>query len=250
MENRTMVDEEITVGFDDETLTIKKLLAGGKKLLQMISIVGMPGFGLLAKNIKTQESWKQVAQSLRGLYKKIGQRSLEEVAEDYLMDLIQRSMVIVAIKGFDGRIKACRMHDLLRDLCLKKAMEINFLQPIENDNDASPSSLKAVTDHNLPSILENLQTITNLNPYGYVQDLLARTPFLTKLGICGHLLSSMLSNGSSALVIVQAFNTYRCNGVDVSTKYHPESVRKIKEEQESIGNNWLKVLIRKHPWGL
>ncbi|CAL5430418.1 unnamed protein product [Camellia sinensis] len=24
-----------------------------------------------------------------------------------------------------------------------------------------------------------------------------------------------------------------------------ESVRKIKEEQESIGNNWLKVLIRK-----
>ncbi|CAL5354573.1 unnamed protein product [Camellia sinensis] len=25
-----------------------------------------------------------------------------------------------------------------------------------------------------------------------------------------------------------------------------ESVRKIKEEQESIGNNWLKVQIRKH----
>ncbi|KAL7163280.1 hypothetical protein ACSBR2_039386 [Camellia fascicularis] len=45
MENRTMVDEEITVGFDDEALTIKKLLAGGKKQLQMISIVGMPGLG-------------------------------------------------------------------------------------------------------------------------------------------------------------------------------------------------------------
>ncbi|CAL5427692.1 unnamed protein product [Camellia sinensis] len=45
MENRTMVDEEITVGFDDEALTIKELLAGGKKQLQMISIVGMPGLG-------------------------------------------------------------------------------------------------------------------------------------------------------------------------------------------------------------
>ncbi|GMP92795.1 hypothetical protein CsSME_00042877 [Camellia sinensis var. sinensis] len=45
MENRTIVDEEITVGFDDEALTIKKLLAGGKKQLQMISIVGMPGLG-------------------------------------------------------------------------------------------------------------------------------------------------------------------------------------------------------------
>ncbi|KAL7181049.1 hypothetical protein ACSBR1_039998 [Camellia fascicularis] len=45
MENRTMVDEEITVGFDDEALTIKELLAGGKKQPQMISIVGMPGLG-------------------------------------------------------------------------------------------------------------------------------------------------------------------------------------------------------------
>ncbi|KAL7181029.1 hypothetical protein ACSBR1_039981 [Camellia fascicularis] len=45
MENRTMVDEEITVGFDDEASTIKELLARGKKQLQRISIVGMPGLG-------------------------------------------------------------------------------------------------------------------------------------------------------------------------------------------------------------
>ncbi|KAI7994817.1 hypothetical protein LOK49_LG11G00388 [Camellia lanceoleosa] len=43
MENRTMVHEEITVGFDDEASTIRELLAGGKQRLQMISIVGMPG---------------------------------------------------------------------------------------------------------------------------------------------------------------------------------------------------------------
>ncbi|KAF5939408.1 hypothetical protein HYC85_023667 [Camellia sinensis] len=53
MENRTLVDEEITVGFNDEALTKKKLLAGGKKQLQMILIVGMPGFGktTLAKKL-------------------------------------------------------------------------------------------------------------------------------------------------------------------------------------------------------
>ncbi|CAL5430393.1 unnamed protein product [Camellia sinensis] len=562
MENRTMVDEEITVGFDDEALSIKKLLAGGKKQLQMISIVGMPGLGkttlatklyndpyithyfhirawtyasqlprktdmlldilrsvivvftneienmtneklgeklykqlkgkrylividdlwdigawvnlktyfpndnngsrvmftsrlkelsmhaspdchshclrflteeeswellqwkvfqnetcppelikigkqimkkceglplailiiagLLAKNIKTQESWKQVAQSVssyivsdpnqyldtlalsynhlprhlkpcflylgafpedqeipvqkliglwvaEGFIQKIGQRSLEEVAEDYLMDLIQRSLVIVAQKRFDGRIKACRMHDLLRDLCLKKAREINFLRWIHNYEDAYPPSSsnykannqcrlcihsdflekcghvflesyspavvqsllcfgdkfpfggdvcsficlnlkllrvldiwymnaffsreltqlvnlrylainlnyscelppsisnlsnletliistrrnevilrcnvwkipklrhlyakggakvdvslcseEAVTDHNHPSILENLRTIDNLKCNGFIEDLLARTPFLTELGICGLLFS-------------------------------------------------------------
>ncbi|KAL7162017.1 hypothetical protein ACSBR2_042482 [Camellia fascicularis] len=65
MRNKTMVEEEIMVGFEDEAFTIKERLAGGKKLLQMISIVGMPRLRLLAKNIKTQEPWKQVAQSVR-----------------------------------------------------------------------------------------------------------------------------------------------------------------------------------------
>ncbi|KAL7163247.1 hypothetical protein ACSBR2_039362 [Camellia fascicularis] len=45
MENNTMVEEEITVGFDGEALTIKEQIAGGKKQLHIISIVGMPGLG-------------------------------------------------------------------------------------------------------------------------------------------------------------------------------------------------------------
>ncbi|THG09245.1 putative disease resistance RPP13-like protein 3 [Camellia sinensis] len=40
-----MVDEEITAGFDDEVLTIKKLLVRGKKQQQILSIVGMLGLG-------------------------------------------------------------------------------------------------------------------------------------------------------------------------------------------------------------
>ncbi|KAI7993700.1 hypothetical protein LOK49_LG11G00391 [Camellia lanceoleosa] len=53
MENRTMGHEEITVGFDDEALTIKELLAGGKKQLQMISIFGMPGL-----NVDATSGWQ------------------------------------------------------------------------------------------------------------------------------------------------------------------------------------------------
>ncbi|CAL5354601.1 unnamed protein product [Camellia sinensis] len=608
LENRTMVDEEITVGFDDEALTIKKLLAGGKKQLQMISIVGMPGLGkttlatklyndpyithyfhirawtyasqlptktdmlldilrsvnvdeienmtneklgeklykqlkgkrylividdlwdigawidlktyfpndnngsrvmftsrlkelsmhaspdchphclrflteeeswdllqlkvfhnescppelikigkqimkkceglplaiviiagLLAKNIKTQESWIQVAQRVssyivsdpnqyldtlalsynhlprhlkpcflylgafpedqeipvqkliclwvaEGFIQKIGQRSLEEVAEDYLMDLIQRSLVIVAKKRFDGRIKTCRMHDLLRDLCLKKAREINFLQWIHNYKDAYPPpssnykannqcrlcihsdflgkrghvllkfyspavvqslscfrnkfqmemsynnnpfgdvcsficwtlkllrvldvwyvnaffsrefsreltqlvnlrylainlissyelppsisnlsnletliistqwsevilpcnvwkipklrhlyakggakvyvslcSEEAVTDHNHPSILENLRTIANLNCYGFIQDLLARTPFLTELGICGQLFSDSENWMFLNLEFLRHLETLK-----LSSNFfprHPTTLREVK----------------------
>ncbi|CAL5428012.1 unnamed protein product [Camellia sinensis] len=43
MENRTMVEEEITVGFDNKALPVKEQLAGGKKQLHIMSIVGMPG---------------------------------------------------------------------------------------------------------------------------------------------------------------------------------------------------------------
>ncbi|CAL5427690.1 unnamed protein product [Camellia sinensis] len=215
--------------------------------------------------------------------------------------------------------------------------------------EASLCSEEAVTDHNHPSILENLQTIANLKPCGHVQDLLARTPFLTKLGISGHLLSDSGNLMSLNLEFLRHLETLKLMGgfsyptnfrevkfptnvkrltlkytkikwEDISIlgmllpnlvllkleyfagwgrqwattdggfprlkflklKDHSveqwctslkeipsslgdiltlqlievnvchfsveESVEKIKEEQESIGNNWLKVLIRKQPW--
>ncbi|KAL7163283.1 hypothetical protein ACSBR2_039389 [Camellia fascicularis] len=409
------------------------------------------------------------------------------------MDLIQRSLVIVAQKRFDGRIKACRMHDLLRDLCLKKAREINFLQRfllrslrrIHNYEDASPSSSsnyetnnqrrlcihssilldhallelyspavvqsllcfrnkleikisyhvclficwtfklirvldicyinaffsreltqlvnlryfaihlessyelppsisnlsnletliiistkrikiqklrhlyakggakvgvslcskETAVDHSYPRVLKDLRTITNLDPCGSVQDFLARTPYLTKLGICGRLFSdsgnlmfpnlkflrhldtlklycrltlkctcikweeisglgmllpnlellklqndagwgcqwTTIDDGfprlkflklknlnvkrwitcSSHFPSLQHLSLERCQYLEeipssfgdiltlqlIEVTYCHltvvESVRKIKEEQDSIGNNWLKVLIRK-----
>ncbi|KAL1823617.1 hypothetical protein ACET3Z_010395 [Daucus carota] len=54
------------------------------------------------------------------------EKSLEDVAEDYLMNLIGRSLVVVGKKRSNGAIKMCRIHDLLRDLGLKKAEEENF----------------------------------------------------------------------------------------------------------------------------
>ncbi|XP_059638545.1 putative disease resistance RPP13-like protein 3 [Cornus florida] len=62
-----------------------------------------------------------------GFIRQNEQKSLEEVAGDYLMDLIDRSLTIVSKKRSDGGIKACRVHDLLRELCLRKAREDNFL---------------------------------------------------------------------------------------------------------------------------
>ncbi|GKD60731.1 putative late blight resistance protein homolog R1B-16 [Tanacetum coccineum] len=68
----------------------------------------------------TKLIWLWVAQ---GLIHETGSKSLEDVAEDFLMNLIQRSLLTTAKIRADGQIKACRIHDLLRDLCLRKAEE-------------------------------------------------------------------------------------------------------------------------------
>ncbi|KAL8229668.1 hypothetical protein R6Q57_014568 [Mikania cordata] len=49
-----------------------------------------------------------------------------EKTEDYLMDLLGRSLVIVSKRSDDGQIKACHVHDLLRSLCMWKEMEEGF----------------------------------------------------------------------------------------------------------------------------
>ncbi|XP_058201859.1 disease resistance protein RPP13-like [Rhododendron vialii] len=69
-----------------------------------------------------------------------GDKSLEAIAKDYLSSLIDRNLVMVARKrSFEG-IKACRIHDLIRELCLKKAEEDNFLVQIYRDGTFSPDA--------------------------------------------------------------------------------------------------------------
>ncbi|CAA3020111.1 late blight resistance homolog R1A-10 [Olea europaea subsp. europaea] len=49
-------------------------------------------------------------------------------AEGYLTDLIGRNLILVGQKGSsNGKIKTCKMHDLLRELSVRIAQEENFL---------------------------------------------------------------------------------------------------------------------------
>ncbi|KAL8557536.1 hypothetical protein ACS0TY_004830 [Phlomoides rotata] len=56
-----------------------------------------------------------------------GCKSLEEEAEEYLEDLVKRSLVLVTSRKSNGKIKSCRLHDLVREMCIRKAQEENFL---------------------------------------------------------------------------------------------------------------------------
>ncbi|CAN4087523.1 unnamed protein product [Withania somnifera] len=54
-------------------------------------------------------------------------KSLEEVANDYLEDLISRNLIMIRKKRFNGEIEACGMHDLLREFCLIEVETTKFM---------------------------------------------------------------------------------------------------------------------------
>lgn len=76
-----------------------------------------------------------------GFVQKKEPRSLEETAEEYLLDLIDRSLVMVSKTRSKGGVKACRIHDLLRDLCQSQSSEDNFLQLVTRSDEPYASLL-------------------------------------------------------------------------------------------------------------
>ncbi|XP_051119103.1 putative late blight resistance protein homolog R1B-23 [Andrographis paniculata] len=55
-----------------------------------------------------------------------GSKSLKQVAEECLVDLVQRSLVMVSKKRANGEFKSCILHDLYRDFCIRRASEEHF----------------------------------------------------------------------------------------------------------------------------
>ncbi|XP_074304568.1 putative late blight resistance protein homolog R1B-8 isoform X2 [Silene latifolia] len=56
----------------------------------------------------------------------------EQVAEKYLQDLVNRNLVLVEKTNSSNKIKQCRVHDILHDLCIQEAREENIFYQIKN----------------------------------------------------------------------------------------------------------------------
>ncbi|XP_019154381.1 PREDICTED: putative late blight resistance protein homolog R1B-17 isoform X2 [Ipomoea nil] len=63
--------------------------------------------------------------------------NMEEVAMECLQDLVDRSLVIVSKQSYNREMKRIRIHDMLRDLCLKEAGHENLLNAIIADKEFS-----------------------------------------------------------------------------------------------------------------
>ncbi|KAK2987400.1 hypothetical protein RJ640_020597 [Escallonia rubra] len=64
-------------------------------------------------------------------YQKEGEEleeTMVDVARAYLDELVERCVVQVRLSKSRGRLKSCRLHDVMRDFCLSKTREENFCE--------------------------------------------------------------------------------------------------------------------------
>ncbi|XP_010058347.2 probable disease resistance RPP8-like protein 2 [Eucalyptus grandis] len=103
--------------------------------------------------------------------------SVEDVAKQYVMELVNRGMVQVRF-SLNGKIKSFHLHDLMRDLCISKALQENFLSifNIQQDNETEncstsmainvESSCKirrlSLNSYVIPSLTESGRTLVHL----------------------------------------------------------------------------------------
>ncbi|XP_057775499.1 putative late blight resistance protein homolog R1A-3 [Salvia miltiorrhiza] len=109
----------------------KKIVANCKGLPLSIATIG----GLLAKSERTTEYWED--RSIRastlmtlwvseGFLKPVSGKCWETIAEEYLRELVDRNLILVDELGVSGNVKFCKIHDLLRDVCLKEVEKETF----------------------------------------------------------------------------------------------------------------------------
>ncbi|KAE8725206.1 CC-NBS-LRR class disease resistance protein [Hibiscus syriacus] len=69
----------------------------------------------------------------------------EDLAERYLLELVERCMVQVRERDVATlKIKTVQMHDLMRNLCLSKAKQENFLSIVDQSNECSISTERRI----------------------------------------------------------------------------------------------------------
>ncbi|XP_027099554.1 putative late blight resistance protein homolog R1A-10 [Coffea arabica] len=72
--------------------------------------------------------------------------NLEDIAEEYLEELVDRNLVMVGQRRSNGQIKTCRVHDTLRDFCKEEGKEENIFHEIKKDDREILSSKSPTLD--------------------------------------------------------------------------------------------------------
>lgn len=69
-----------------------------------------------------------------GFLKPMVGRTLEDVGESCIQELIDRKLILVSSKGSKGKVKTCKIHDMMRDLCLRLVEKERFISTPQEIN--------------------------------------------------------------------------------------------------------------------
>ncbi|OMO69185.1 Disease resistance protein [Corchorus olitorius] len=78
----------------------------------------------------------------------IEEKTVEEVAEEYFKILVNRNLIQAAETRSDGRIKTCRVHDMLHKICILKSRDQKFAAIHKDGEDAWSYHFRRLSIHN------------------------------------------------------------------------------------------------------
>ncbi|CAL5347965.1 unnamed protein product [Camellia sinensis] len=87
-------------------------------------------------------------------------KTSEEVAEEYLTELIHRRLVQVSTTKFDGIVKGCRVHEIVREIILSMSEEFSLCQILEKENSSFNDTTRRLSMHmrycNMDKVIESI----------------------------------------------------------------------------------------------
>ncbi|GMP80259.1 hypothetical protein CsSME_00035428 [Camellia sinensis var. sinensis] len=110
-----------------------------------------------------------------GFIEKQNGKTLEEVAEEYLTELIHRRLVQVSITKFDERVKKCRVHDVVREIILSMSEEFSLCQILEKENPSFNNTTRRLSMHmrycNMDKVMESIIGVKIQRGIGALEEL-------------------------------------------------------------------------------
>uniref|UniRef100_A0A0D3HT60 NB-ARC domain-containing protein n=1 Tax=Oryza barthii TaxID=65489 RepID=A0A0D3HT60_9ORYZ len=117
--------------------------------------------------------WRWIAE---GFISEVKGLTLDQVAENYFNDLVNRSMIQPIDIQYDGRASACRVHDMILDLIVSLSKEENFTTLMEREGYNCSNKIRRLSVQSnclgnkaMQEIMGKCSQLRSLNYYG-VQD--------------------------------------------------------------------------------
>ncbi|XP_010056216.2 disease resistance protein RPM1 [Eucalyptus grandis] len=89
-------------------------------------------------------------------------KTLEEVAEDYFSELLNRSLMQVADMTTDGRVVLCRIHDFQREIITSKSRDQSFATIAKEQTDTWPDKVRRLSLHNSLQSAQQNRSLSHL----------------------------------------------------------------------------------------